>query len=203
MRTKNKVIAIVGLPGSGKTEVGKFFIDLGFQPIRLGQLTLDEVRKRGLGPGEKSERPVREAIRKKHGMGAYATLNFPKIDLLLKRGGVVVDGLYSWEEYLEFEEKYGEKLTVIAVYASPRIRHQRLLTRKWDKKKDLKMVNRPYTEEQAKKRDYAEIGGLHTGGPIAMADFTIVNQGSRIELHKNLKKVCSLIDKKTLKRISL
>lgn len=196
MKTKNKIIAIVGLPGSGKTQAGKFFIDLGYQPIRLGQLTLDEVRKKGLEPGEASERPVREAIRKKHGMGAYATLNFPKIDTMLKTGGVVVDGLYSWEEYLEFEKKYGDKLTVIAIYASPKIRHHRLLTRKWDKKKDAKMVNRPYTEEQAIKRDRAEIGGLHTGGPIAMADYTVINQGSKIELHKNLKKICSLIDKK-------
>ncbi len=189
MNTDNKVIAIVGLPGSGKTEVGKFFIDLGFQPIRLGQLTLDEVRKRGLEPGEASERPIREAIRKKHGMGAYATLNFPKIDSLLKNGDVIVDGLYSWEEYLEFKKKYSEKLTVIAVYASPKVRHQRLLSRKWDKNKDPKMVNRPYTEEQAKARDNAEIGNLHTGGPIAMADFTIINENTKDELQKNIKKI--------------
>ncbi|KKR91749.1 MAG: hypothetical protein UU95_C0003G0043 [Parcubacteria group bacterium GW2011_GWC2_42_12] len=195
MKTNKKVIAIVGLPGSGKTEVGKFFIDLGFQPIRLGQLTLDEVRKKGLAPGEASERPVREAIRKKYGMAAYASLNFPRIDLLLKKNLVVVDGLYSWEEYVEFKKKYGKKITVIAVYASPKTRYTRLAARKWDKKNDLKMVNRPYTEEQAKKRDYAEISGLHTGGPIAMADFTIINQGSKAKLHKDLKTVCPLINK--------
>lgn len=196
MKTKNKIIAIVGLPGSGKTEIGKFFIDLDFQPIRLGQLTLDEVKKKGLTPGEASERPIREELRRKHGMGAYATLNFPQIDTLLEKGNVIVDGLYSWEEYLEFEKKYDKKLTVIAVYASPRVRYQRLLTRKWDKEKDIKMINRSYTEKQAKKRDYAEIGYLHTGGPIAMADFTIINEGSKTELSKNLESVCSLIDKK-------
>ncbi|MDO8668588.1 MAG: AAA family ATPase [bacterium] len=190
-----KIIAIVGLPGSGKTEVGKYFVELGCAPIRLGQLTLDEVRKRGLMPGEASERPIREVIRKKHGMGAYATLNFPKIDSLLKNDDVVVDGLYSWEEYVEFKNKYGKKLTVIAVYASPKIRHERLAKRKWDKKNDIKMVNRPYTEEQAKERDYAEISGLHTGGPIAMADFTIINEGSKTDLSKNLKRTGLLIDK--------
>ena len=199
MKTKNKIIAIVGLPGSGKTEVGKFFINLGFQPIRLGQLTLDEVKKRGLKPGEASERPIREAIRKKYGMAAYATLNLPKINSLLKKNGVLIDGLYSWEEYLEFKKKYNKKLTVIAIYASPKTRHQRLATRIWDKKRDIKMVNRPYTKEQAEKRDRAEIGNLHTGGPIAMADFTIINEGQKTELSKNLKKVSSLIDKR-LKR---
>lgn len=199
MKTKNKIIAIVGLPGSGKTEAGKFFVDQGFQPIRLGQLTLDEVRRRGLTPGEASERPIREGLRKKYGMAAYATLNLPKINSLLKRSKVLIDGLYSWEEYLEFKKKYGERLTIIAVYASPTTRHQRLATRKWDKKKDIKMVNRPYTKEQAKKRDHAEISNLHTGGPIAMADFTIMNEGSRVELHENLRKISSLIDKKLKK----
>ena len=198
MKTNNKIIAIVGLPGSGKTEAGKYFADRGYSPIRLGQLTLDEVSKQGLAPGEASERPVREAIRKKHGMAAYATLNFPKIDSLLKQGGVVVDGLYSWEEYLEFKKKYGRSLTVIAVYASPQTRHKRLAGRKWDKKIDPKMINRPYTEKEALKRDQAEIGSLHTGGPIAMADFTIINEGAKIELHKNLDVIFGvlLIDKK-------
>ena len=202
MKTKNKIIAIVGLPGSGKTEVGKFFINLGFQPIRLGQLTLNEVRKKGLEPGEASERPIREALRKKYGMAAYAILNLPKINSLLKSGCVLIDGLYSWEEYLEFKKKYGEKLTVIAVYASPKIRHQRLLTRIWDKKKDVKMVNRSYTKEQAVERDCAEISNLHTGGPIAMADFTIINEGSKTELSNKIKKIAEfLIDKKTKKII--
>ena len=199
MGTENKIIAIVGLPGSGKTEVGKFFVGLGYEPIRLGQLTLYEVIKRGLTPGEASERPVREEIRKKHGMGAYAILNLPKIDLMLKRSGVLIDGLYSWEEYLEFKKEYGEKLTVIAVYASPRIRYQRLAARKWDKKKDLKMINRPYTKAQAEERDYAEVGNLNKGGPIAMADFTVINQGSKAELIKNLKNINSLIDKRVKK----
>lgn len=196
MKTKKKIIAIVGLPGSGKTQAGKFFVELGFQPIRLGQLTLDEVRKRGLEPGEASERPVREELRRKHGMAAYATLNLPKINSLLKKNNVVIDGLYSWEEYMEFKKEYGEKLTVVAIYASPTTRHIRLATRKWDKNEDIKMVNRPYTKEQAGKRDYAEISNLHTGGPIAMADFTVINEDSVAELSKNLESVCSLIDKK-------
>src|SRR5665648_593531 len=115
----NKVIAIVGMPGSGKTESGKYIASKGFSFIRLGQLTLDEVIKRGLEPGEASERPVREELRKKYGMAAYASLNFPKIDAMLRKNHVVADGLYSWEEYLEFKKKYGKKITVIAIYASP------------------------------------------------------------------------------------
>jgi len=33
-------------------------------------------------------------------MAAYAILNLPAIDSALKKSNVVIDGLYSWEEYV-------------------------------------------------------------------------------------------------------
>ena len=77
-----KILAIVGMAGAGKSEVADFFIYKGFDYIRLGQLTLDEVKLKKLPPGEVSERKIREKIRKKHGMVAFAILNFPKIDFI-------------------------------------------------------------------------------------------------------------------------
>ncbi len=186
-----KIIAIVGMPGSGKTDAGTFLRKKGFEFIRLGQLTLDEVKNRGLEPGEASERPIREELRKKYGMAAFAILNSPKIDEMLKTNSVIVDGLYSWEEYLEFKKKYGEKLIVIAIYASPETRYKRLSARKWGKEKDAKMINRSYTKEEAENRDFAQLTNLHTGGPIAMADFTIVNEGSPEDLFKQVDQIIS------------
>jgi dephospho-CoA kinase len=176
------VIAIVGLPGAGKTVVADWLKELGCGYIRLGQLTLDIVKERGLEPGEASERPIREEMRNKHGMAAYAVLNFRAIDALLANGNVVVDGLYSWEEYCAFREKYGTELVTLAVYASPATRYRRLATRKFDPERDPQMRHRAYSEESARSRDSAQIENLHQGGPIAMADFTLVNEGTREEL---------------------
>jgi len=189
-----KIIAIVGMPGSGKTEAANFFVSKGFQFIRLGQLTLDEVLKRGLEPGEASEKPIREELRKKHGMAAFAILNFPKIDEMLKKSNVVVDGLYSWEEYLEFKEKY-PNIIVLAINASPETRYERLTKRKWDRKKDPEMKNRSYSMEDAKARDKAQLENLHTGPPIAMADITVVNEGTIKDLYKEVDKVMKKIKK--------
>ena len=50
-------------------------------------------------------------MRKEHGMGAYAILNIPKFDELLKKGNVVGDGLYSWSEYKILKEKYQQDLS--------------------------------------------------------------------------------------------
>lgn len=179
-----KVIALVGMAGSGKSTVADMLTGKGYGFVRFGQITLDIVRERGLMPTEENERPIREEIRRKNGMAAYAILNFPKIDSLLSKGPVVVDGLYSWEEYLEMKKRYGRDFAVVAVYASPATRYARLAARAWNRDTDEKMRNRAHTPEQAKARDHAQIENLHTGGPIAMADYTLVNEGSVEELRE-------------------
>jgi dephospho-CoA kinase len=188
-----KIIALVGMTGSGKSVVADFLARKGFQFIRFGQITLDIVRERGLEPTEENERPIREDLRKKHGMAAYAILNIPKIDKLLQKGDVVIDGLYSWEEYLELKKKYGKSLVCLALYSSPETRYKRLTSRKYEPGKDEKMRNRPSTIEQAQSRDYSEIEKLNKAGPIAMSDYTIINEGSLEDLHKKLDEFLSII----------
>ncbi len=87
-----KVVALVGMPGAGKTEVGKIFVERGFQFLRFGQAVLDEAIRRGK-VNERVEREIRNGFRQKYGMGAMATLNLVKIQNLLRRGDVLIDDL--------------------------------------------------------------------------------------------------------------
>ena len=48
---------------------------------------------------------MRERLRKELGMGAYAKILLPRIQEYAKKGNVVLDGLYSWEELLILKEK--------------------------------------------------------------------------------------------------
>jgi dephospho-CoA kinase len=57
------------------------------------------------------------------------------------------------------------------------------------KSNDKTLRNRPATEEQAKKRDYAEIENLEKGGPIAMADYTIINVGNLQEFQSKFESI--------------
>ena len=120
-------------------------------------------------------------------MAAFATLNIPKIDELLKKSNVVVDGLYSWSEYKVLKEKYKEAMYVVAVYAPPKLRYARLKNRSVENDQEQRFRN--FTEEEAKARDYAEIENIEKGGPIGMADFTIVNTGTIEELKENIHKI--------------
>jgi dephospho-CoA kinase len=178
-----KVIAIVGMTGAGKSEVARVFEEHGLKKVRFGDITDEELKKEGLEPNEENERYIRQQLREKHGMAAYAKLNLPRIDSSLKSSNVVIDGLYSWEEYVVLKERYGEKLSVLAVWASPTTRHARLAHR----------AKRPLTLEEAASRDKSEIENINKGGPIAMADFTIINEASLEKLEKETERVLSAL----------
>ena len=149
----NKIICVVGMPGSGKSIVSDELVGQGFAYLRFGQITIDKIKKDGLKVNENNERKVREGFRKKHGMGAFAVLNIPKIDELLKKSNVVGDGLYSWSEYKILKEKYGDSMYVVAVYAPPELRYQRLENRAVEN--DEKGRFRSLAKSEAKARDFA------------------------------------------------
>ncbi|OIO46883.1 MAG: hypothetical protein AUJ28_01630 [Parcubacteria group bacterium CG1_02_37_51] len=190
----NKLVCIVGLTGSGKSEVADFFVNQGYTYVRFGQITLDEVRAKGLEPTEENERPIREKNRKEHGPAAYAILNMPKFEAGLVKGNVIGDGLYSWSEYKYLKDKFGENLIIIAVYSSPETRYARLADRRSRYVEDDKMKYRSFSPEEAKSRDYAEIEHIEKAGPIAMADYTILNEGSLVELKSQIKDIYQRIN---------
>ena len=178
-----KLVSIVGMAGSGKSEVAKIFENNGFVKVRFGDITDREIRERGLELNEENERYVRQQLRKDHGMSAYAKLTLSKIDRLLKSVDVVVDGLYSWEEYTLLKNRYGDNFTVVAVWASPETRYERL----------AKRPVRPLTVEEGVSRDIAEIEDTNKGGPIAMADFIIINGSSLKALERETKRVLAAL----------
>jgi dephospho-CoA kinase len=71
----------------------------------------------------------------------------------------------------------------VAVWASPATRHERLAHR----------TQRPLTLEEAASRDKSEIENINKGGPIALADFTIINEASLEELEKETERVLSAL----------
>ena len=171
------------MAGAGKSEVAIVFEEHGYKKVRFGDITDAELRSRGLESNEENERYIRQQLRKEHGMAAYAKLNLPRIDSSLKSSNVVIDGLYSWEEYVLLKEHYGKQFTAVAVWASPAIRRGRL-----DKR-----AKRPLNLEEAASRDRSEIENINKGGPIAMADFTIVNEAYLEELEKETERVLSAL----------
>ncbi len=178
-----EIVAVVGMTGAGKSEVACLFEENGFKKVRFGDITDKEIKKQGLKFSEENERRIREQLRCNYGMAAYAMLNLSRLDLALKKPPVVIDGLYSWEEYTFLRNYYRERFGVVAVWSSPKVRYARLAHR----------GERPLSEEEAASRDEAEIMNLNKSGPIAMADFTIQNEAAIKDLKREVKRVIAAL----------
>ncbi len=175
-----KVIALLGMPGSGKTEVIEYLMQKHqWKKVYFGEVTFDEMKLRGLEPIQANERLVREDLRALHGQDYYARKVIEKLEMLSGEDVVLVESLYSWEEFLVLKDRFGESMTTIAVHSSPKTRYARLLHR----------PDRPLTLEEARSRDYAQIVNLSQGGPIAMADFVVINERGRDELQTKVDEV--------------
>ena len=172
-----RALALVGMPGAGKTICAEHLRGQGYFTLRFGAVVVDEVRRRGWHVNPANERIVREELRHRHGMAAMAIISLPKLRAALTRHQcIVIDGLYSFSEYKLLVEKLGAPLLLVAIAAPRQLRYRRLANR----------PERPLTRREARERDFHEIEALEKGGPIAIADYTLINDGAPADLLRQL-----------------
>lgn len=184
----NQVIALVGMCGSGKSVCCEVFREKGWDYVYFGGVTMRELEKRGLERNEKNERSVREELRKTYGPAAFAILLKDEIKEKLKAGNVCLDGLYSWSELKVLREALGESLTVLAIITERKTRYARISQR----------VIRPLTPAEAESRDIAEIENMEKGGPIAMADLFLYNDGDIQSFRQRTEEIIARAEAGTL-----
>ena len=174
----NKIVAFVGLTGSGKSAAVHYITEKGYPKVYFGGVVLDAMTEAGLEHNEENERSFREALREKEGKDFVAKRIIAQLHSLLDAGQhrIVADGLYTWTEYKALKQEFPGELTIIAIVAPKRLRHRRLLTR----------PVRPLTQAEADQRDWAEIENLEKGGPIAIADHYAMNDGDMEKLHQQI-----------------
>lgn len=169
-----KLLAFVGLPGSGMSTAAEYLREKGMPSVYFGAVILGAMEQSGIERSPESEQAFRENFRAEHGQDAVVQAVLPQIHGLINAGQkrIVLDGLYSWTEYKVLKKEFPTSLTVVALTAPRHLRFRRLRDR----------AERPMTEQQAAKRDWSEIEQLEKGGPIAAADYALSNTGSREQL---------------------
>ena len=139
--------------------------DLGFSIVRMGDVVREEAQRRSLPITDAAVGGMGSAEREAHGFGIWAERTLPRIH----GDRIVVDGLRGLAELDVFRKAFGEALVVLAVHASPKTRHERMLRRK--------RVDDAVTIEAVRARDLRELSwGL--GEVIATADIMLVNESS-------------------------
>lgn len=182
----NKIVAFVGLTGSGKSESTNYVTEKGYPKIYFGGIIYTAMNKAGIEITPESQQIFREEIREVEGKDFVVKQAVEQTRGLIDSGQrrIVLDGVYSWTEYKILKREFPGEFTVIAVVAPRYIRHRRLSQR----------PERPFTHEEASKRDWAEIENLEKGGPIAIADHYIMNDGNLENLHEQIDKTLNEID---------
>ena len=176
----NKLVAVVGMSGTGKSVITDYMESVNWKKLYFGGITYKLMEEAGVerSADGKSEKEFRERLRKDHGPECYAKFLEPEINDAIKDGNVVLDGLYSWYEYKYLIEKFPQ-LILICVVTDKKLRYERVSQRK----------DRAFDRDAIIYRDLSEIENLAKGGPIAYADYFILNNGSMEDEVERLKEI--------------
>ena len=183
-----KILAFVGMSGSGKSVAVDYMTDKGVPKVYFGGMIYKEMEKRGIErtPDGESEKKFREEIRETEGKDWVVRQVIAETKKLIEAGQrrIVLDGVYSWTEYNTLKYEFPGMMTFIAIVVDKKLRYKRVAVR----------PERPFDRAEIMERDRSEIENLEKGGPIAGADYYILNNGTVADLHENLKKILEEIE---------
>lgn len=167
-----KILAIVGMSGSGKSVAVDYLTEKGYPKVYFGGMIYKEMEKRGIPRTEdgESEKQFRETIRETEGKDWVVRQVIEEAKDLISAGQkrIVLDGVYSWTEYKTLKNEFPRSLTFIAIVVDKKIRYDRV----------AKRPGRAFDATAIRERDRSEIENLEKGGPIAAADYYVLNNGS-------------------------
>lgn len=164
------------MPGSGKGVVDEIARDLGFHIIVMGDIVREETAQRGLELTPENVGKVMLQIRKEEGASVVAKRCIAKFGDT-DAHHILIEGIRSLDEVQEFRHCSSDFL-LLAIHSSPQTRFHRLFNRR---RSDDSSSRQVFVE-----RDLRELR-VGIGSAIAMADFTIVNEGNLQQFKAEIK----------------
>jgi len=163
-----RVIAVCGLPASGKGEFAAILADTGIPVLSMGDMVRAEVKKLNIKEYPEVFGEIAQQLRQQFGDDVLAVRLCSAVDELLEHHNIVlIEGLRGVAEYDVFNAHWQDRFSTVAITADTEVRFQRIQSRGRAEDGD---------RDSLKIRDEREIGwGLNI--LIEQADYRIVNDG--------------------------
>ncbi len=171
------VIAITGMPGSGKSKIGEILQKKGMKYVSMGDAVRKEMQNNGMEITNVSLRKYALYIRRKFGDSYVLGLVNKDIKEVLKTEDIIIlDGARNISE-INALKKEAYRTIVIALVADKMIRYERISNRGLPS--DLKTLQEfEWREAQELKFGIADV--------IASADYFILNNSTVANLKKEV-----------------
>lgn len=173
-----KIISFVGLAGSGKSSAAEYLAQKGIPRISFGDTIRRAIKNAGIEQTEENERDFILHLIRKGQTRFTAEQTIPQIYNLINSGQhrIVADGSDTLDEHKTLLSEFPGSITTIAIVTPKHTRHHRLTERQ----------RHPLTSAAANIRDWSEIEYEGKAGPIALADYYIVNDSHVENLYSHI-----------------
>lgn len=183
-----KILATVGMSGSGKSVVVDHLTEKGYPKVYFGGMIYKEMEKRGIERTEdgEAEKQFREMIRETEGKDWVVRQVIAETKDLISAGQkrIILDGVYSWTEYKTLKHEFPGCLTFLAVVVDKKLRYDRV----------AKRPGRAFDAAAIRERDRSEIENLEKGGPIVAADYYVLNNSTIDEMTNRVDEILKEIE---------
>jgi dephospho-CoA kinase len=179
-----KIIGVIGQNGTGKDEVLKYLrVKYSVPFLSTGDMVRDIAAKEGKEPTRENLQEISERFFREFGRGSFVKLAAEKI----KQNGWAVggiSGIRSADDVKVLKDALGGDFILVNVYVSnPKVRFERMQARHEGRD--------PHSYGQFLSNDKAEEEIFHIRAAAKSADFTVSNDGTLEDLHKEIDSLVS------------
>lgn len=178
-----RVVAVVAMPGSGKSEAAAVAREMGIPVVTMGDVIRQACRDRDLEVDEETMGRVATELREEGGDAAIAERSIPIIEEEADDcETVLVDGIRGIAEVERFQEAFGQDFELISIEVPFEVRLERIRDRGRDPTAE--------SAEDLRQRDERELG-YGMGEAMKEADITVENTGTLEEFRARMRNLLS------------